>query len=64
MYLESAGVVHRDLRAANVLVSDDGSVKIADFGLTRILDYNQNDNESKFAFYQASFNQDVQKGLL
>nr|CDS18101.1 tyrosine protein kinase Blk [Echinococcus granulosus] len=41
VYLEKVGVVHRDLRAANVLVDEDGSVKIADFGLTKILDFNQ-----------------------
>ncbi|CUT98801.1 tyrosine protein kinase Blk [Echinococcus multilocularis] len=41
VYLEKVGVVHRDLRAANVLVDEDGSVKIADFGLTKILNFNQ-----------------------
>ena len=36
-FLESHGFVHRDLAARNVLVSDSLVVKIADFGLSRVL---------------------------
>jgi serine/threonine-protein kinase len=32
------GVLHRDLRPANVLVSDSGLVKVADFGTSRFLE--------------------------
>jgi serine/threonine-protein kinase len=36
-YAHDKGVVHRDIKPENILISVDGSVKIADFGLSRIL---------------------------
>jgi mitogen-activated protein kinase 1/3 len=34
-YLHTANVIHRDLKPANVLVNEDCTVKICDFGLAR-----------------------------
>lgn len=35
-YLEQKAFIHRDLRAANILVGENNNVKVADFGLSRI----------------------------
>lgn len=40
-YLQSLRYVHRDLAARNILVASESLVKIADFGLTKIIPCNK-----------------------
>lgn len=46
-YIEKMNSIHRDLRAANILVSETLCCKIGDFGLARIIDSEYTAQEGK-----------------
>jgi serine/threonine protein kinase len=35
--IHSVGILHRDMKAANVLISAEGILRLADFGLSRMI---------------------------
>lgn len=43
LYLHSANIVHRDLKPSNVLATESCDIQVCDFGLSRAIDFSQDD---------------------
>ncbi len=48
-YAHSKGVLHRDIKPENILLDTDGRVKIADFGIAKVLGPETDESSSHFA---------------
>lgn len=51
-YIERKNYIHRDLRAANILVNETLHCKIADFGLARIIESEYTAHEGAVLYMQ------------
>ena len=44
-FLHSKNIIYRDLKPRNVLIDKDGHIKLINFGISRIIEDNENINK-------------------
>jgi serine/threonine protein kinase len=62
-YAHAQGVVHRDVKPANILLTRSGKAKVADFGLARAMDQSSMTTEGKVLGTAAYLSPEQAKGL-
>src|SRR5665648_228682 len=45
-YLEKNNILHKDIRPSNILIDEDGSIKVIDFGFGKVIDKNNQSENS------------------
>ena len=54
-FIHERGIIHRDLKPANILLTQDGTPKLADFGLAKRLDRDQGLTQTQAVIGTASY---------